>query len=154
MRRKDREVTNREDILRIVNDAKYLHLALFDGEYPYIVSMHYGFVDSDPIVFYMHSAKEGHKIDLIKSNCNAAITLECNVILQESSNACSYTSTFSSIFAKGKVFLVEDNEEKKKALELIMKNQSGKHFDIKDNMASSVAIIKFVATELSAKEKK
>lgn len=154
MRRKDREVTNKEDILRIINDAKYLHLALFDGEYPYIVSMHYGYVGGNPMVFYMHCAKEGHKIDLIKNNSNAAITLECNVMLQESSNACSYTSTFSSIFAKGKVLLVEDNEEKKKALELIMKNQSGKHFNITDNMASSVSIIKFVATELSAKEKK
>ena len=154
MRRKDREVTKKDDILRIIRDSKYLHLALNDEEFPYIVSMHYGFIDSDSYVFYMHSAKEGHKIDLIKRNRNAAITLECNVCLQESKNACSYTSSFSSIFAKGTVSLVESDEEKKMALELIMENQSGKHFEITDSMCDSVHIIKFVAKELTAKEKK
>lgn len=154
MRRKDREVTNKEDILRIVKDAKYLHLALNDDNYPYIVSLHYGFINQEPFVFYMHSAKEGHKIDLIKNNCNAAITLECNVKLQESLNACSYTSSFSSVFAKGTVSLVESDEEKKMALELIMENQSGKHFDINKNMCETVSIIKFVADTLTAKEKK
>ena len=154
MRRKDREVTNREDILRIIKEAKYLHLALFDGAYPYIVSLHYGFTNSDPFVFYMHSAKEGHKIDLIKNNSSAAITLESNVVLQESESACAYSSTFSSIFATGDVSLVEDLKEKRIALELIMENQSGKHFEITDSMCDSVHIIKFVAKELSAKEKK
>ena len=40
------------------------------------------------------------------------------------------------------------------ALELIMENQSGKHFEITDSMCDSVHIIKFVVKELSAKEKK
>ena len=154
MRRKDREVTNKEDILRIIKGGKYLHLALYDDSYPYIVTMHYGFIADNSYIFYMHSAKEGHKIDLIKRNNNASITLECNVKLQEGSDACFYSSTFSSIFAKGSVCLVEDNEEKRRALELIMENQSGRHFDISNSMCESVNIIKFVAKKLSAKEKK
>ena len=35
MRRKDREVTDLDEILGIVAVAKILHLGLFDGEYPY-----------------------------------------------------------------------------------------------------------------------
>ena len=43
MRRKDREVTNISDILKIVDTAKVLRLGLFDGDYPYIVPLHCGY---------------------------------------------------------------------------------------------------------------
>ena len=42
MRRKDREVTDIQEILHIVDEAKILHLGLMDEGYPYIVPMHYG----------------------------------------------------------------------------------------------------------------
>ena len=65
MRRKDREVTNIIEILQIIEKAKVLHLALFDADYPYIVPLHYGYEYTEGIlIFYMHCAKEGHKLDL------------------------------------------------------------------------------------------
>ena len=71
MRRKDREVTNIIEILQIIEKAKVLHLALFDADYPYIVPLHYGYEYKEGIlIFYMHCAKEGHKLDLIRSNPN------------------------------------------------------------------------------------
>ena len=38
MRRKEREVTNRNEVLKIIEKAKVLHLGLFDDPYPYVVS--------------------------------------------------------------------------------------------------------------------
>ena len=65
MRRKDREVTNIIEILQIIEKAKVLHLALFDADYPYIVPLHYGYEYTEGIlIFYMHCAKEGYKLDL------------------------------------------------------------------------------------------
>ena len=43
MRRKDREITESNDILKIVDEAKILHLGLFDGDYPYVVPLHYSY---------------------------------------------------------------------------------------------------------------
>ena len=43
MRRKDREVTDTGEILKTVDKAKILHLGLFDGAYPYVVPLHYGY---------------------------------------------------------------------------------------------------------------
>ena len=69
MRRKDREVTSIDEIRQILDKAKILHLGLYDDEYPYIVPMHYGYVyQNDSIIFYLHGAKEGHKMDLINRN--------------------------------------------------------------------------------------
>ena len=82
MRRKDREVTNIIEILQIIEKAKVLHLALFDADYPYIVPLHYGYEYTEGIlIFYMHCAKEGHKLDLIRSNPNVCIEVECDVEL-------------------------------------------------------------------------
>lgn len=82
MRRKDREVTNIIEILQIIEKAKVLHLALFDADYPYIVPLHYGYEYKEGIlIFYMHCAKEGHKLDLIRSNPNVCIEVESNVEL-------------------------------------------------------------------------
>ena len=85
-------------------------------------------------------------------NDSIAFASESSLLLFQYKSA--YSSTFSSIFAKGEVALVEDLNEKRIALELIMENQSGKHFEITDSMCDSVHIIKFVVKELSAKEKK
>ena len=54
MRRRDREVTDIDEILRIVDKAKILHLGLFDTDYPYIVPLHYGYEYRDGnLIFYM-----------------------------------------------------------------------------------------------------
>ena len=75
MRRKDREVTNIIEILQIVEKAKVLHLALFDADYPYIVPLHYGYEYTEGIlIFYMHCAKEGHKLDLLNRNPRVCVT--------------------------------------------------------------------------------
>ena len=92
MRRKDREVTNIIEILQIIEKAKVLHLALFDADYPYIVPLHYGYEYTEGIlIFYMHCAKEGHKLDLIRSNPNVCIEVESDVELISGGDvACKY----------------------------------------------------------------
>jgi hypothetical protein len=41
LRRTDREVTDINEIMQIVEKAKILHLGLFDSEYPYVLPLHY-----------------------------------------------------------------------------------------------------------------
>ena len=69
MRRKDREITDIHKIEEILAGARYLHLGVFDGEYPYVVPLHYGYVmENEKLTFYVHCAKEGHKLDCIRRN--------------------------------------------------------------------------------------
>lgn len=53
MRRKDREVTDINEILDIVEQAKVLHLGMLDGEYPYVVAMHYGYEYADGALTFL-----------------------------------------------------------------------------------------------------
>ena len=153
MRRKDREVTDIEMILGFVSRAKFLHLGLFDGKYPYVVPLHYGYEYAEGVlVFFMHCAKEGHKLDLIKENPNVCVELESDVVpVSGGEIACKYGSMYASVIGRGKAHLVRDEREKIRALELLMENQTGRRFTIDGNMASSVEVIKVELGEFTAK---
>lgn len=78
MRRKDRQVQDPKKIEELLNRADVLHLALADEEIPYIVALSYGYaLENGKLTFYFHAAKSGHKIDLIHTNPNAAIQIDC-----------------------------------------------------------------------------
>ncbi len=156
MRRKDREITNQKDMIQIIENAQILRLALFDDDYPYIVPMHYGYtLDNSKIIFYMHSAKEGHKLDLISKNPNVCLEIENDMeIVSGGDVPCKYGATFSSIIAKGKAEIVEDTEEKIKGLKLLMVHQVNKDFEINEQMANMVCAIKVTVEQITAKARK
>lgn len=155
MRRKDREVTDIQEILHIVDGAKILHFGLMDEGYPYIVPMHYGYEFADgTFVFYLHSAKEGHKLDLIRKDAHVCVELETNVELVSGGEVpCMYGAAFASAIGKGTAEVVEEEQEKIKALELLMKNQTGRAFEITGKMAESVEVIRVTVKEFTAKRR-
>ena len=67
MRRKDRQITDKDIINEILLKSDIARIALFDNEYPYIIPMNYGYKDN---ALYFHCAPEGKKLDLIKRNNN------------------------------------------------------------------------------------
>lgn len=74
MRRRDREVTEKSEIMYILDRGKVLHLGLVDQGKPYIVPMNYGYVfENEKPVFYVHGAPEGRKIDVIRSNADCCV---------------------------------------------------------------------------------
>ena len=156
MRRKDREVTDINEILQIIRNTDILHLGIFDGDYPYIVPLHYGFEYQDgKLVFYMHSAKEGHKLDLMNNNSNVCIELENDTELISGGDvACAYGASFASVIAKGHAEIVSDAEEKIKGLKLLMEHQTGRGFEINEKMAATVVVIKVEVTDFTAKSRK
>lgn len=64
---------------------------------------------------YFHSALNGHKVDLIRQNCNASFT----VIVQDELHPEAYTTYFRSVMTFGRIRIIDDNSEKKRVLEVI-----------------------------------
>ena len=153
MRRKDRKITDVNEIIKIVDEAKILHLGLYDGEYPYVVPLHYGYeFNADQLILYVHSAKEGHKLDLIKQNPHVCVELECDVELISGEEVpCAYGSEYSSVIARGTAELLEESGEKIKGLKALMINQTRREFEIDERMASAVEVIRITCETFSAK---
>ncbi|MBU5479104.1 pyridoxamine 5'-phosphate oxidase family protein [Eubacterium sp. MSJ-13] len=156
MRRKDREIKEISEVLDIVERAKVLRMGLFDGEYPYIVPLHYGYEYKDGVlIFYAHGAKEGHKIDLIHVNPNTCIELESDMeIVSGEDIPCQYGTYYASVIGRGTVELVKDVQEKIRGLNLLMKNQVGREFSITPQMAQTVQVMKVTINNFSAKSRK
>ncbi len=82
MRRKDKEITSEDEILRIIQNARICHVAFHDEKYPYIVPLCYGFDhQGNKKSLYFHVAKSGKKLDLIMKNPHVAFEIERDLSL-------------------------------------------------------------------------
>ena len=62
MRIKDREITDLTKITDTLRRADTIRLGLYNGPYPYVVPLSFGFeADNGNITLYFHGAKEGLK---------------------------------------------------------------------------------------------
>ena len=77
MRRKDRAVTDRAQILDILSRCHCCRLGFQDKEEVYIVPLNFGYTESDGhLTLYFHSARQGRKIDLIARTHRAGFELD------------------------------------------------------------------------------
>lgn len=149
MRRKDREIVDIDAIDGIVAEAKIARLGLFDEGYPYVVPVHYGYEwlnrddeDARRLVFYIHGAREGHKLDLIRENPHVCVELDCDGGIIAGKVACDYGASYASVIGRGTAEILEDSDEKAHGLALLMREQVGKDFSFTPAMTRAVSIIR------------
>ena len=81
-----------------------------DDGYPYAVPLSYVY---DDFKLYFHGAKVGHKIDAIKSCDKASFcVIDQDIVVPE-----EYTTYFRSVIVFGKIRILEDETEKREAIE-------------------------------------
>ena len=155
MRRSDREVTDYQQIYTIIEKAKVVHIGMIDNNHPYVVPMQYGFVFADgKLALYVHCAKEGRKLDILKKNPCVFIELETDVAIVSGGDIpCKYGSEYASVMGDGTAVIVEDVAEKISGLQLMMKTQSGRDFEITEQMAASVTVLRIDVPYVTAKSR-
>lgn len=152
MRRADREVTKMEDILDIVSSCKVCRVGMRDEEGLYILPLNFGYVyEQDRLTLYFHCAREGRKLDAIKADSNVCFEMDGEHGLIEGNTACEYGYSFKSVVGTGSAYIVTEMVEKKRALYLLMKHQSGKNFEFTDAMANSVAVFRIEVNKITGK---
>lgn len=77
MRRKDREITDRAEILAVLDRCDVVHVGMKGGEYPYVVPLSFGWEEKDGTVcIYVHGAKEGYRHTLLKQDARVCVTAD------------------------------------------------------------------------------
>ena len=153
MRRADRELTDVADIKRILAEAKVLHLGLVDDGRPYVVPLHYGYtLENGVLTLYLHSAKEGRKLDVLQKNARVAFVLETDVSLVSGGDLpCKYGAAYASVMGEGRATILTDPVEKTDALTMLMKTQTGRNFYITEAMTDTVAVLRIDVEAFTAK---
>ena len=154
MTKRERQITDQKQIIDILNRAKVLHLGLCVDNEPYVVPMNYGYtMEGEKLVVYLHSAVRGKKLDMIKVNPKVFFEIDCDVVPLDGVMPCQYGVTYSSIMGRGTAQIVEDVEEKMKAMSVLMQTQTGKEFSFNERLVSIVAVIRIDVEEYTAKHR-
>jgi nitroimidazol reductase NimA-like FMN-containing flavoprotein (pyridoxamine 5'-phosphate oxidase superfamily) len=156
MRRKNREITNIDEKLKIIAKCKICRIGLSENNHPYIVPLNYGFSYNDgKLTLYFHSAKEGKKLDIIQKNNYVCFEMDCDTKLIGGEAPCDYSYEFKSIIGFGKAVLLDTKEEKINGLNYLMKQQTGKDikFDFNENDLKNITVFKILVEEFTGKQK-
>ncbi len=154
MRRKDRQVTDFDKMIEIMQKCDCCRLGLWDGSEVYIVAVNFGFEESSTsVTLYFHSAKIGKKIDILKANSKVTFEMDTGHRLLQGESACDCTFLYQSIIGSGIVSFVDDNTEKNHGLSCIMKHYCGKYVnDFSQDMLKNTLVIRLDVTEWTCKQ--
>ncbi len=152
MRRNDREITDFDGIINIIDSCEILRIGLSDGEYPYIVPVNFAYsVEENKIFFYFHGAQAGRKYELLRKN--GVCSFECDIPLgiKLSREKSSATMRYRSVMGKARAEFLE-GQKKYEALDMLMaRSPITRDFEYNKETVSRTAVIRLEVTEIAAK---
>lgn len=153
MRRKDREITDINDMIKVMERCDVCRLALNDKDYPYILPLNFGMqVINGQINLYFHGATEGKKYDLFKRDNRASFEMDCahRLVTDEGTGNC--TMEYESIIGRGRVEIVPE-EEKYEALCILMAHYHKEAFPFNQAMIPHTVVFKLTVEQMTGKRR-
>jgi hypothetical protein len=149
MRRSEREIKDRAVIDAIIRQCLVCRLGLSDGEEPYVVPLCFGY---DGEALYFHSASEGRKIDILRKNSRICFEFDIPEGMREAEQGCRWGIKYRSVIGFGTAEIVDDQEGKRRALEIVMAQYSGKEYIFPEDVVTKTAGIKVVIARVTGKQ--
>lgn len=109
MRRKEKAMSH-EECIQVLEGAEYGVLSTIstDGT-PYGTPLNFVYEDN---AIYFHCALEGHKIENIRNNGSVCFNVVDSVVLMPE----KFNTQYRSVTAFGNITIIDDGEEKRKAI--------------------------------------
>ena len=136
--------------MEVLEKGIWIELAMSgkDG-WPYVVPLNYGFGKDFIIV---HGAREGKKIDLLRENNKVAFNVAIDTeVIRDENDPSEFSMKYRSVSGLGTAKFIEDAEEKREALKIIMEHYHGPKEPITEGMLKATAVIKISITEITGK---
>ena len=149
MRRNEKEITEKSAIEAIIRQSLVCRLGLSNGDQPYVIPLCFGYEDGS---LYFHAALEGRKIDMLRNNNRVCFEFETKTEIVEGKEACNWGMKYKSVIGFGKAAFLNDMEEKRHALDVMMRQYSGRSFRFPDNSVQQTAIIRVAIETMSGKQ--
>ena len=149
MRRKEKEITSIDDIEKVIKKANVCRIGLIDGDEPYVVPVCFGYERG---ALYFHGTSAGRKTELIKKREKVCFEIDTDVEVVASENPCNWAVKYRSVIGTGRVSILESDEEKTRALQLIMRQYSGNEFNFSKPTLDSVLVVKVAVESLTGKQ--
>ncbi|MCI9093098.1 MAG: pyridoxamine 5'-phosphate oxidase family protein [Coprobacillus sp.] len=153
MRRKDREITDFNEMIEIIKKCDVCRIVMNDEGFPYIVPLNFGLeVQGEQVYLYFHCAMKGKKLDLIAKDNRITFEMDCdhNFILYEERMSC--TMGYASVIGHGTMEIVPD-EDKYKALKILMRQYHAEDFQFNTDMIKVTTVMKLTVIDMIGKRR-
>ena len=148
MRRKDREISDWQEIFNILLSCDTVRIGMTG---PYIVPVSFGADMADgKIVIYFHCAVEGQKIDLLKADNHVCI--EADRFIRTEPTDHGITTRYESVIGRGTCEFLQDGNEIIYGLKTITDHYGYPDYDLSHCRAlEHVVVGKIVLDEITGK---
>ncbi|MDD1744153.1 MAG: pyridoxamine 5'-phosphate oxidase family protein [Methanomassiliicoccales archaeon] len=148
MRKKEKEVTDVSVMEEQLHRAEIMRLAFCDADEPYVVPVCFAYQDG---VIFVHSAKEGRKLDIIKRTGKVCFEVDTYKIVAKDA-PCKWTIDYTSVIGLGDAILVEDVNKKREALDVIMAHYGAvAPFEYSESALAKMLIIRIAVRSMTCK---
>jgi hypothetical protein len=154
------EIQSKQKIIDFLNSQPAGRVASIDKNgYPQVIPMNFVYYDG---AIYMHSHPCGEKLDNIRRNPNVGFEVDRHICFLPSyyfhpTDASQADTLYISVVIKGRAEIVEDREEKARALNALMEKyqKEGRYeaLDAEMPVVEEVAIIKVTPKDMRGKYK-
>ncbi|MFH1278994.1 MAG: pyridoxamine 5'-phosphate oxidase family protein [Candidatus Eisenbacteria bacterium] len=151
MRREEKEIRDPREIEAILAAGKVCRLALADGGEPYLVPLNYGYRER---TLYFHSAPEGRKVEMIRRNRRVCFQVDVDSEIVVAGKACGWGARYRSVIGYGNAEIVNDPDEKRKALDVLMAQYGEGPFTYDDGPVDAMVIIRVDVESWTGKKSK
>lgn len=153
MRRKDREITDFNAIVGIIDDCEIIRLGLADGDYPYIVPVNFAYtIEGEQICFYIHGAMAGRKYEMLSKNPYCSFEMDIPLQMDCLVEQKDVTMRYKSVMGKCKVEFLEGDAKQSAIDDVIMaRHEETKNFEYNTETVARTAVAKLTVFEITAK---
>ena len=152
MRREEKEIKDRSEIIGILEKADVLRIAMIDYKYPYIIPMNF----ATSINEEAHSTAEGRKIELLRTNNRVSFETDIfyNISEKDPEVPCTWSSIYESVVGIGRMKIITEDSAKIEGLTAIVnKYGKGKTFQaFQPASVSKVVILELDVESVSGKK--
>ena len=124
MRRGDKEITDRLEIDRILDEALVARVGMVDNGQPYVVPLNFA---REKDTLWLHCATHGRKLECLQANPEVCVEVDRLIEITRGESACrDWTSCYESVIGFGACEIVGDSVTKLQGLRAIMRKYSGR----------------------------
>ncbi|MEL7565719.1 MAG: pyridoxamine 5'-phosphate oxidase family protein [Dehalobacterium sp.] len=117
MRRKDRQVSDKNILYKVINQAVVCRMGLVKDNHPYVIPLNFGF---DEKHIYFHSATGGEKVQILKENNHVCLEFEQDISIIEGEKPCNWGMRYFTVVVHGTAELVADPVQKSYGLAQVL----------------------------------
>ena len=149
MRRKDREISDRQEIFNILLRCDTVRIGMTG---PYIVPVSFGADIADgKIAMYFHCGREGQKIDLLKADNHVCIEADRFIRIETTDHG--ITTRYESVIGRGTCEFLQDESEIIYGLKTITDHYGYPDYDLsRCRGLEHVSVGKIVLSEITGKK--